>query len=347
MYGKASFARLSVVSGWRMSRAFGPQMPRQANRDVTSSTATEPSSGACERIQARSCWPKAVPVTMRKRSSASRVTVKSHSIPPRSFSICVYVIAPTSRATLLSQRCSRKSAAPAPETSIFANDVSSKSAAGLASGTVLGADRGRPEPPAQPRGRSDSSPAAAFGSNQFARSQPDFSPKAAPSSCEPRVGGGEAQRPPRLALVARVLDVVVGRVDLERARERVLAARVVPAETARVHLPRVEARPPSTIHSATSRPMPPAPASPCAQKPAATQKPRTSEGPRMNSPSGVNASGPLMRRTTSASASVGTRTIAFCISSSKRSQSSARSLPLKSGGMPSRPTAPGCARSRP
>ena len=40
--------------------------------------------------------------------------------------------------------------------------------------------------------------------------------------------------------------------------------------------------------------MPPAPASPCAQKPAATQKPRTSVGPRMNSPSGVNASGPLI-----------------------------------------------------
>ena len=36
--------------------------------------------------------------------------------------------------------------------------------------------------PAQPRGRSLSSPRAAFGSNQFARSQPDFSPKAAPSS---------------------------------------------------------------------------------------------------------------------------------------------------------------------
>ena len=34
---------------------------------------------------------------------------------------------------------------------------------------------------------------------------------------------------------------------------------------------------------------PPAPARPCAQKPAATQKPRTSLGPRMNSPSGVKA----------------------------------------------------------
>ena len=92
---------------------------------------------------------------------------------------------------------------------------------------------------------------------------------------------------------------------------------------------------PSTIHSATSLPIPPAPASPWAQKPAATQKPRTSVGPRMNSPSGVNASGPLISRTTSISASAGTRRIAFSSSGSKRGQSSSSSLPLKSGGIPS------------
>ncbi len=94
---------------------------------------------------------------------------------------------------------------------------------------------------------------------------------------------------------------------------------------------------PSTIHSATSRPIPPAPARPCAQKPAATQKPRTSVGPSTNSPSGVNASGPLISRTTPMSASMGTRTSAFSISSSKRGQSSSSSLALKSAGMPSRP----------
>ncbi len=81
--------------------------------------------------------------------------------------------------------------------------------------------------------------------------------------------------------------------------------------------------------------MPPAPARPCAQNPAATQKPRTSDSPRMNSPSGVNASGPLMSFTTSAFSSAGTRTIAFVMSSSKRSQSSGRSFPLKSAGIPS------------
>ena len=92
---------------------------------------------------------------------------------------------------------------------------------------------------------------------------------------------------------------------------------------------------PSTIHSATSLPIPPAPARPWAQKPAATQKPRTSDGPRMNSPSGVKASGPLISLTTSISSSDGTRTTAFSISSSKRGQSSSSSLPLKSAGMPS------------
>ena len=55
----------------------------------------------------------------------------------------------------------------------------------------------------------------------------------------------------------------------------------------------------------------------------------------MNSPSGVNASGPLMRRITSASPRSGTRSIALTISSSKRGQSSASSFPLKSAGIPS------------
>jgi hypothetical protein len=127
--------------------------------------------------------PNAVPVTMRKRSSASRVTVKSHSMPPRWFSICVYVIAPTSRATRLSHIRSRKSAAPAPTTSIFAKEVSSKSAAVSRQARCSAPIAGDQISPAQPRGRRLSSPLAAFGSNQFARSHPDFSPNDAPSSC--------------------------------------------------------------------------------------------------------------------------------------------------------------------
>ena len=93
---------------------------------------------------------------------------------------------------------------------------------------------------------------------------------------------------------------------------------------------------PSTIQRATCWPMPPAPAMPWAQKPAATKKPRTADSPRMNSLSGVKASGPLMSRVTSASAIDGTRRTAPCMIGSKRGQSGGSSRPLKSAGTPSR-----------
>ncbi len=76
---------------------------------------------------------------------------------------------------------------------------------------------------------------------------------------------------------------------------------------------------PSAIHSAMTLPMPPAPARPWAQNPAATQNPGTSDSPRMNSPSGVKASGPLKNFLTCASSIAGTRRIDPSISSSKRS----------------------------
>jgi hypothetical protein len=91
MYGNASLRRSALVQPPSTSRARGPQSARQAHCDVTSSTRTsaEPAAGRWERIQARSWLPKAVPVTIPNRSSSSRVTVKSHSIPPRRLSICV------------------------------------------------------------------------------------------------------------------------------------------------------------------------------------------------------------------------------------------------------------------
>ena len=55
----------------------------------------------------------------------------------------------------------------------------------------------------------------------------------------------------------------------------------------------------------------------------------------MNSLSGVKPSGPLMIRLTPASAIAGTRRMAPSMIASKRGQSGARSLPLKSGGTPS------------
>ena len=92
---------------------------------------------------------------------------------------------------------------------------------------------------------------------------------------------------------------------------------------------------PSSTHSAMTLPMPPAPAMPCAQKPAATKKPATSVGPRQNSLSGVKPSGPLMKVRMPTSAIAGTRIAAFSLISTKRSWSGCRSRPLKSAGIPS------------
>jgi hypothetical protein len=89
MYGNCSLPRSCGVSGCRISRAFGPQIPKQAHCEVTSRTTTEPSPGRWRRIHSRSWFPNAVPVTIENSSSPRRPTVKSHSIPPREFSICV------------------------------------------------------------------------------------------------------------------------------------------------------------------------------------------------------------------------------------------------------------------
>ena len=94
---------------------------------------------------------------------------------------------------------------------------------------------------------------------------------------------------------------------------------------------------PSAIHSAITFPMPPAPARPWAQNPAATYRPRTSVSPRQNSLSGVKASGPLIMRVTFTSSIWGTRRRELTTISSKRSQSSSSRRPLKSGGMRSKP----------
>src|SRR5438094_2628442 len=59
---------------------------------------------------------------------------------------------------------------------------------------------------------------------------------------QPRVGGGEAQWPARLALLIRIVDVVVRRVDLDGSRESIGLATILTAEPAQVHLPQVEAR---------------------------------------------------------------------------------------------------------
>ena len=232
---------------------------------------------------------------MRNRSGPSRVTVKSHSIPPRGLSICVYVTRPVSRATRFAHRPSRKSAAPWPETLELRERRLVEQRGRLAAGAVLGADRGRPELPG-PATRPERLVACGRVRLEPVRALP-----ARTSRRTRRRARGAAGWPTRRAAGARprARDPGTSRRSTSRRSpscgpactrgERYAAPkrRESMCQTSSDGVP-------STIHSATSFPIPPAPASPCAQKPAATQKPRTSVGPRTNSPSGVNASGPLI-----------------------------------------------------
>jgi len=86
--------------------------------------------------------PECRTVTMRKRSSSSRVTVKSHSIPPRALSIDVYVIAPTSRATRFAHSDSRNSPASVTGDLDFRERGLVEECRGLAAREMLSADAG-------------------------------------------------------------------------------------------------------------------------------------------------------------------------------------------------------------
>ena len=97
---------------------------------------------------------------------------------------------------------------------------------------------------------------------------------------------------------------------------------------------------PSTIHSAITFPIPPAPARPWAQNPHATKNPSTSVSPRQNSLSGVNPSGPLISFVTLISSIAGTRFRELLTISSNRSHSSSSVRPLKSAGISSSPSTP-------
>ena len=116
------------------------------------------------------------------------------------------MILPGSRATRFAVSRSRKAAASGPETSSLAKEDSSNSAAvsrqARASAPIAG-DQWRP---AQPRGRSDSSPAAALASYQLTRSQPAFSPNAAPcAACHAYAGESRSGRPARRSWLGNLM----------------------------------------------------------------------------------------------------------------------------------------------
>jgi hypothetical protein len=87
MYGKAWLETSASVTVCMIVRAFGPQRPSTKTEPVRSSIETRSPSRSCARSQARSCGPLVPPVMTRKRSSPSRVTVRSQRIPPRGVSI--------------------------------------------------------------------------------------------------------------------------------------------------------------------------------------------------------------------------------------------------------------------
>ena len=85
---------------------------------------TEPSSGMFSDSHEISCCPNAVPVTMRKRSSAMRLTVKSHSMPPRWLRHWVYHRT-HGLVDVIGADAVEEGDGPGPRTSILLNEVSS------------------------------------------------------------------------------------------------------------------------------------------------------------------------------------------------------------------------------
>ena len=77
------------------------------------------------RIQVMSWMPDPHPVMIMNLSLPSRVTVRSHLIPPLWLSILVYVMRPTGWSIRLDVMCSRDSRAVPPVTSILVNGVRS------------------------------------------------------------------------------------------------------------------------------------------------------------------------------------------------------------------------------
>ena len=276
-YGKAAFDTSAVVVAARMSRARGPQRPKQQEPPVTSSSETDPSVGRCRWMNPRSWVPNAVPVTMRNRVGSeprdrevaldAAALVQHGCVDDRAHRLVDVVAAQPleetegARAHHLELRERRLVEEPRP----------------LASRDVLGLDRRRPEPPANParapalvpRRRVRLEPVRPFPARLLAERGPELA--------EPRIRRRQAEPAPLLALLVRVAEVVVGAVDLVgRARGSAAGTgtgrRTGGGPCARRRAPGS----PSTIQSAMIRPMPPAPAMPWAQKPHATKSP----GPR-------------------------------------------------------------------
>ena len=112
----------------------------------------------------------------------------------------------------------------------------------LARGEALGLDRRRPVP-AGPAARPQRLVAVAVIRVEPVDALPaGLLAEARAVRGVPRIGRRDPQGPPRKALLAGVADVVVGRVHLGRAGERVRLGAVLAAEAADVHVPEVPLR---------------------------------------------------------------------------------------------------------
>ena len=87
--GKPAFDMSFPVSAARTSRDRGPMTESTALEEVTSVRRASSPSGIEREIQSKSCVAKPVPVTMYYSVGDSLPTVRSHSMPPRLFSIWV------------------------------------------------------------------------------------------------------------------------------------------------------------------------------------------------------------------------------------------------------------------
>ena len=187
IYGKPSLLRSSSQTRLSKSRARGPHSPMQHCAVVASVTRAEPSCGMPASIHAKSCSPIAPPVTTMNRSSSSRVTVRSHLIPPLGVSIEVYVMLPTGLFMRFVASRSNAPSAPAPAISNLANGVMSniatRSRAATCSAATVG-DHSRAAQPVRsaPLTVSESSKPS-LASYHCGRSHPAFSKNTASSAC--------------------------------------------------------------------------------------------------------------------------------------------------------------------
>src|ERR1700682_2821845 len=69
---------------------------------------------------------------------------------------------------------------------------------------------------------------------------PGFLAEAGAELGQARIGGREAKRPSGLALLVRIVNIVVSRVDLDGAGQGAVPAAIGIAESPKVHLPEIE-----------------------------------------------------------------------------------------------------------